>query len=168
MRLGGLSLPTHLGVRRYPRDPVGIRAVEDALGRVREERYGSRTIYEGLDFHVTSRSPSHGDPVHVELTLDRFTIGISTVTAAREDHGLDPQLGGRPVEIVLYCDDVDGEVVRLTAGGAPLLSEPHPFQGGLGSRPRRQPRPPRAGHGRQAPLTASAGSWAQAQDVRRA
>lgn len=88
------------------------------------------SFYEGLDFHVTFRTPSHGDPVHVELTLDRFTIGISTVTAAREDHGLDPQLGGRPVGIVLYCDDVDGEVVRLTAGGAPLLSEPHPFQGG--------------------------------------
>jgi len=23
------------------------------------------SFYEGLDFHVTSRSPSHGDPVHV-------------------------------------------------------------------------------------------------------
>jgi hypothetical protein len=61
----------------------------------------------------------------VELVLDGFTIGIASVEAAIADHGLNPNLGGRPVEILLWTDDTDGDYARLTADGAPSLSEPH-------------------------------------------
>jgi predicted enzyme related to lactoylglutathione lyase len=85
------------------------------------------SFYEGLGFRETFRSPTVGAPVHVEVALDGFTIGIAAVDAAIEDHGLDPDLGGRAIEIVLWTDDVDGDHARLTAEGALSLSAPHDF-----------------------------------------
>jgi catechol 2,3-dioxygenase-like lactoylglutathione lyase family enzyme len=83
------------------------------------------TFYQGLGFRETFRTPKSGPPDHVELALDGFTIGIASVEAAIADHGLNPRLDGRPVEIVLWTDDTDGEYARLTAAGAPSLSAPH-------------------------------------------
>ena len=85
------------------------------------------SFYEGLGFRETFRTPEDGPPVHVEVTLDGFTIGIADVEAARADHGLSPDLGGRPVEIVLWTDDTDRDYARLIADGAPSLSAPHDF-----------------------------------------
>ena len=65
--------------------------------------------------------------MHAEVRLEAFTIGIADVEAAITDHGLNPDLGGRPVELVLWTDDVDGDHARLTAEGAPSLSAPHNF-----------------------------------------
>ena len=85
-------------------------------------------FYGRLGFRETFRTPVEGTPVHVELTLDSFTIGISSVKAAIEDHGLNPNLNGRPIAIVLWTDDTDHEYKRLTAEGAPTLRPPHDFQ----------------------------------------
>jgi uncharacterized glyoxalase superfamily protein PhnB len=85
------------------------------------------TFYEGLGFRETFRTPTEGAPAHVEVTLDGFTIGIASVDAAVADHGLRPELGGRPVEIVLWTDDTDRDYGRLTAEGARSLSPPHDF-----------------------------------------
>jgi uncharacterized glyoxalase superfamily protein PhnB len=85
------------------------------------------TFYESLGFRETFRTPQDGVPVHVELVLDGFTIGIASVDAAIADHGLDPNLGGRPIEIVLWTTDADGDYARLLASGAPPLSPPHDF-----------------------------------------
>ena len=85
------------------------------------------SFYEGLGFRETFRTPKEGTPVHVEVVLDGFTIGIAAVDAAIADHGLNPNLGGRPVEIVLWTDDADRDYARLTADGAPSLSAPHDF-----------------------------------------
>ena len=82
-------------------------------------------FYADLGFRETFRTPKDGPPDHVELVLDGFTIGIASVAAAIADHGLAPDLGGRPVEIVLWTDDTDGDHARLTAAGAPSLSAPH-------------------------------------------
>lgn len=84
-------------------------------------------FYEDLGFRETFRTPNEGMPVHVELALDGFKIGIASIAAASADHGLSPDLGGRPVEIVLWTDDTDRDYTRLTAGGAPSLSPPHDF-----------------------------------------
>ena len=84
-------------------------------------------FYDGLGFREGFRTPKDGTPVHVEVTLDGFTIGIAAVDAAVADHGLSPDLGGRPVEIVLWTDDTDRDYARLTADGAPSLSAPHDF-----------------------------------------
>jgi catechol 2,3-dioxygenase-like lactoylglutathione lyase family enzyme len=88
-------------------------------------------FYEGLGFRETFRTPKDGTPDHVEVVHDGFTIGIASVEAARADHGLNPDLGGRPVEIVLWTDDADGDYARLTAAGAPSLSAPHDWLSNL-------------------------------------
>jgi predicted enzyme related to lactoylglutathione lyase len=72
-------------------------------------------------------NPWNGTPVHVEVVLDLFTIGIAAVDAAIADHGLTPNLAGGPVEIVLWTDDTDRDYARLTAEGTPSLSAPHDF-----------------------------------------
>jgi predicted enzyme related to lactoylglutathione lyase len=88
-------------------------------------------FYEGLGFRETFRTPKQGAPVHVEVGLDGFTIGIASVDAVIADHGLSPSLGGRPVEIVLWTDDADRDYARLTAEGAPSLRPPHDFLANL-------------------------------------
>lgn len=76
------------------------------------------TFYIGLGFTETFRTPAVGEPVHIELKLDGFTLGIATVDAAREDHSLQPQGEGRWIEIVLWTDDVDEAVSTLVSQGA--------------------------------------------------
>lgn len=87
-------------------------------------------FYEQLGFRETFRTPNEGSPVHVEMELDGFRVGIASVDAAIADHGLSPDLGGRPIELVLWSDDVDRDHARLTAGGTPSLSPPHDFLAG--------------------------------------
>jgi catechol 2,3-dioxygenase-like lactoylglutathione lyase family enzyme len=87
-------------------------------------------FYEQLGFRETFRTPKEGSPVHVEVELDGFKVGIASVDAAIADHGLSPDLGGRPVELVLWSDDVDRDHAWLTAGGTPSLSAPHDFLAG--------------------------------------
>ncbi len=60
------------------------------------------------------------------VTLEQLTIGISSVEAAH-DHGLNPDLDGRPVGILLWTDDVDRDYARPTSEGAPSLGPPHAF-----------------------------------------
>lgn len=84
-------------------------------------------FYEHLGFHESYRYPEHGTPDHVEVTLNQFTIGISSVDAAINIHGLNPNLGGRPIAIILWTDDTDRDYERLTAEGAPSLRPPHDF-----------------------------------------
>jgi predicted enzyme related to lactoylglutathione lyase len=62
--------------------------------------------------------------------LDLFTLGIATLEAAREHHGLRPEEEGRGIEIVLWTDDTDSAVSALVAKGAPLLSPAHDFLDG--------------------------------------
>ena len=87
-------------------------------------------FYTGLGFVETFRTPAEGDPSHVQLKLDGFSLGIATVEAARDHHGLKPEGEGRWIEIVLWTDDTDAAVEVLVAKGAPLLSAPHDFLGG--------------------------------------
>ena len=84
-----------------------------------------REFYLGLGFEQRFQYPDDGPPVHVELVLDGFNLGIADVESARQDHGLTPSLTGRAAELVLWCDDTDGEYARLTAAGCASLSAPH-------------------------------------------
>ena len=83
-------------------------------------------FYEGLGFAETFRTPGTGAPDHIELKLDGFTIGIATLAAARDHHGLQPGTG-HSIELVFRTDDVDDAITALTAKGTPLLSPPHDF-----------------------------------------
>jgi catechol 2,3-dioxygenase-like lactoylglutathione lyase family enzyme len=86
-------------------------------------------FYSALGFVETFRTPASGDPAHVELKLDGFTLGIATLAAARDHHGLQPG-NGRGIEIVLWTDDTDTALAALTARGVPVLAPAHDFLDG--------------------------------------
>ena len=56
-------------------------------------------FYSELGFVETFRTPASGEPVHIELTKDGFTLGIATIEAAKEVHSLRPGGEGRWIEI---------------------------------------------------------------------
>jgi len=82
-------------------------------------------FYERLGFVATFRTPSEGTPIHVELVLDGFTLGIADVESARRDHGLDVTSDGRGGEVCVWTDDTDAAFADLVAHGATPMSEPH-------------------------------------------
>ena len=87
-------------------------------------------FYSQLGFFESFRTPATGDPAHIELKLDGFTLGIATIEAAQDHHGLRPHGEGRWIEIVVWSDDTDAAVDTLAAAGAPVLSPPHDFLDG--------------------------------------
>ena len=87
-------------------------------------------FYAACGFVETFRTPETGEPSHVELTLDGFTLGIATVEAAQDHHGLDPRGEGRWIEIVLWTDDTDGALQAFADKGVKVLSPPHDFLNG--------------------------------------
>jgi predicted enzyme related to lactoylglutathione lyase len=87
-------------------------------------------FYSELGFVETFHTPATGAPEHIELKLDNFTLGIATIAAARQVHGLRPEGEGRWIEIVVRTDDVDTAVSALAAKGAPILSPAHDFLDG--------------------------------------
>ncbi len=86
-------------------------------------------FYSGLGFVETFRTPASGEPAHIELKLDGFTLGIATIEAARDHHGLTPG-DDRGIEIVLWTDDTDAALTALVAKGAPVLAPAHDFLDG--------------------------------------
>jgi predicted enzyme related to lactoylglutathione lyase len=84
-------------------------------------------FYSELGFVESFRTPASGEPVHIELTLDGFTLGIATMEAAKQHHSLQPGGEGRWIEIVLWTDDTDAALNDLVAKGAALLSPAHDF-----------------------------------------
>ncbi|RBJ11155.1 glyoxalase/bleomycin resistance/dioxygenase family protein [Micromonospora provocatoris] len=88
-------------------------------------------FYTGLGFRETFRVPADGEPVHIDLVLDGYKIGIASVASTREDHGLDPVAEGQRVAVVLWTDDTTAAYEGLVAGGAPALAPPHVWLGRL-------------------------------------
>ena len=86
-----------------------------------------------LGFSETFRTPREGTPDHVELRLDGFTLGVATIAALRDTHGVTGGAGPARAEVVLWTDDVDGAVAALSAKGVVVLSPPHDFGGSLRS-----------------------------------
>jgi glyoxylase I family protein len=82
-------------------------------------------FYAGLGFTETFRVPADGEPIHVDLALDGYKIGIASVTSARDDHGLDPVPHGQRAAVILWTDDTAAAYAKLTAAGAPALAAPH-------------------------------------------
>jgi glyoxylase I family protein len=88
-------------------------------------------FYTGLGFTETFRVPAEGEPIHVDLTLDGYKIGIASVTSTREDHGLDPVAKGQRAAVILWTDDTTAAYADLVARGAPALASPHVWLGRL-------------------------------------
>jgi catechol 2,3-dioxygenase-like lactoylglutathione lyase family enzyme len=88
----------------------------------------SLRFYDLLGFTETFRTPEHGAPVHVELRLGEFILGLADIAAVRDMHGVEVGPTGLPrAEVVLWTDDVDTAVAGLSAHGVPVLSKPHDF-----------------------------------------
>lgn len=88
-------------------------------------------FYAGLGFTETFRVPTEGEPIHVDLTLDGYRIGIASVASTRDDHGLDPVPSGQRAAVILWTDDTTAAYEKLTADGAPALAAPHVWLGRL-------------------------------------
>ncbi len=88
-------------------------------------------FYERLGFTETFRVPAEGEPIHVDLALDGYRIGIASVASTREDHGLDPVPEGQRAAVILWTDDTAAAFADLTAQGAPALAAPHEWLGRL-------------------------------------
>ena len=54
-----------------------------------------------LGFEETFRTPKDGVPEHVELTLNGYAIGLGTVEAAKNVHGVDATPGQPAMVLVL-------------------------------------------------------------------
>src|SRR5215211_7945740 len=85
-------------------------------GSTKVSGFARRSVLRGKGRRSTWRSAWTGSP-----------SASPPSTPAVADHGLNPDLSGRPVEIVLWTDDADRDHARLTAEGAPSLSAPHDF-----------------------------------------
>ena len=88
-------------------------------------------FYQALGFAQVFRSPATGEPIHVDLALDAYRIGIASVDSTRGDHGLDPVPTGQRAAVILWTDDVRTAYVELVAAGVRGLREPHEWLGRL-------------------------------------
>ena len=96
-------------VNLYTRDiEAGIRFYRDLLG-----------------FVETFRTPADGVPAHIEMRLNGFTIGLGTVEAAREAHGVEAAPGSPAMVLVVWTDDVDRAYRELVAAGVRTVRPPH-------------------------------------------
>ncbi|WP_312094361.1 VOC family protein [Niallia sp.] len=86
----------------------------------------SKEFYQKLGFTQNFVAEIDGKPVHYELLLDGFNLGIATKESAHEVHGLTP---GKNMgcEIVLWTEDTDSAIQYIIENGATLMSEPHNF-----------------------------------------
>jgi glyoxylase I family protein len=88
-------------------------------------------FYSSLGFTETFRTPIDGEPIHVDLSLDGYKIGIASVASTREDHGLEPVPEGQRAAVILWTEDTAAAFAELTANGAPGLAPPHAWLGRL-------------------------------------
>lgn len=81
-------------------------------------------------FTETFRTPEEGPPVHVEMVLDDFTLGVADHSSGEDMHALGGSTPGLPqCDLTLWCDDADLAYEGLLAAGATPVSEPHDFLG---------------------------------------
>lgn len=85
---------------------------------------------ENFGFVETFRTPAEGEPVHIEVRLGNFILGLASIDAARSMHQLPLDPGLPRSEIALWCDDVDEVYAALTAKGVRCISPPHDFLDG--------------------------------------
>lgn len=75
--------------------------------------------------------PTDAEPIHVDLELDGYPIGIASVASTRDDHGLNPIGEGQRAAIILWTDDTPEAFTRAVKGGTPALAPPHEWLGCL-------------------------------------
>ncbi len=81
-------------------------------------------FYRRLGFEETFRVPRDGPPIHADLELDGYKIGVASIASSREAHRLDPVIAGQRATITLWTEDTAAAYRALTAAGVPGLAEP--------------------------------------------
>lgn len=98
---------------------------------VRDVEVAARFYRESFGFTETFRTPEQGPPLHAELRLGEFTLGVATIDSLREVHGITADPGPPRAEVVVWTDDVDRAYADLAARNVRTLSAPHDFAGSL-------------------------------------
>jgi glyoxylase I family protein len=83
-------------------------------------------FYSRLGFTEAFRVPREGVPIHVDLALDGYRIGIASGSSTRDDHGLQPLTHGQRAAVIVWTADTEAAYRHVTGElGAPGLRSPH-------------------------------------------
>ena len=92
----------------------------------------TRDIEAGIGFYrdmlglrETFRTPTAGQPEHVEMAAGGFVIALGTVEAAKRLHGVDSDPGAPAMSVVLWTEDVDATCAVLVTADIPVVIQPH-------------------------------------------
>lgn len=88
-------------------------------------------FYQALGFEEVFRTPSEGTPIHMDLVLDGYRIGLASEASTRNDHGLDPVVHGERAAVILWTEDTSRAYSRLRDVGATPVKPPEPWLGRL-------------------------------------
>ena len=93
----------------------------------------SRTaeFYQQVGFEEVFRTPDEGTPIHVDLVLDGYRIGLASEASTRDDHGLAPVVEGQRAAVILWTEDTPAAYSTLLELGAKGVQEPRPWLGRL-------------------------------------
>lgn len=81
-------------------------------------------FYRVLGFEEAFRTPTEGTPIHVNLILDGYRLGLATERSTRDDHGLSPIATGQRAAVILWTDGVASGYARLAELGATPVKSP--------------------------------------------
>lgn len=84
-------------------------------------------FYGAVGFREAFRTPTEGPPIHVDLVLDGYRLGLATEASTRGDHGLEPVATGQRAAVILWTDDVLSGYARLLELGASPVTPPRPW-----------------------------------------
>ncbi len=59
------------------------------------------------------------------MGLNGFVVGLGTVAAAKEVHGVEPSPGSPAMALAIWTDDVDRAIADLVAAGVEVVQAPH-------------------------------------------
>lgn len=85
------------------------------------------TFYKAVGFDEVFRTPPDGTPIHVDLVLDGYRIGVASEQSTRDDHGMDPVVTGQRAAVILWTDDTPQAYARLQDLGAKPVKDPSPW-----------------------------------------
>ncbi|WP_313812740.1 VOC family protein [Glutamicibacter sp.] len=81
-------------------------------------------FYVSLGFSEVFRTPKSGTPIHIDLVLDGYRIGLATEVSTRDDHGLAPVAVGQRAAVILWTEDVPSAYRQLIELGAVAVKQP--------------------------------------------
>lgn len=84
-------------------------------------------FYRDIGFNEVFRTPPAGTPIHVDLDLDGYRLGLATEASTRDDHGLSPVANGQRAAVILWTDDTPAGYARLLQLGAAPVKSPEPW-----------------------------------------